>query len=802
MLANYKSPLMSRLYAADGTLIDEYVKQRRLYVPLQAIPLKLQNAFIAAEDSSFYKHGGIDFKSIFGAAVNNVIRYKEGKNLVGASTITQQLVKNLLLSNERTLDRKIKEAILSARITKVMSKKKVLEIYLNEIYLGYRSYGVAAAALNYFDKSLNQLSLAEIAFIASLPKSPSSLDPKKNYERALSRRNWVLKRMRQDGFISKTEMELAQAAAIEIKDIAKLNKIEAGSYSETVRKRVVEVFAKENILEDGLLITGTLDPRLQEIGFKALRKGIYNYDRRRGYRGPLKNIAEKKQEHNNDDLNSLIEDIVDAESDVKVLSPNWSEKLAEISVPEEVMSNNWKLAVVMNLGPDQVDIGFSSGETGFILLRDLAWARTINLVIDPETELEKEEFSPEITDPSQVFEVGDVIVVRPSSKFKGRNYLRQIPEVNGALVALNPHDGRVLAMLGGYNDSRVEFNRAVQAVRQPGSIVKPFTYLAALENEFMPTSIVVDDEIRMKKEDGSTWIPQNYSGVFYGPTPLRIGLEKSRNVTTVRLAEMVGLSRVASVFKRYQIDEDPELNYAMILGASETNLLDITKAYAMIANGGKRIYPKFIEKINDSEGKIIFRRVNQDCPNCNYDQEDNIDLLEPPVIADNRETITDARTAYQMVSMLQGVVERGTAWRVKSLKKSLAGKTGTTNDSLDAWFVGFSADLVVGVWIGYDVPRSLGLKETGSTAAVPVFVDFMKEALAGKEARPFMIPEGIKLVKVDRLTGKKPLPTTDKGDIIFEALKEENISKIANEIEQEIGGEVEFNNDEYGSSIY
>lgn len=782
-LAKYEPSVTSRLYAASGDLLDEYAKDYRLYVPINSIPKKLQNAFIAAEDSNFYSHIGIDIESILAAMVKNVFRYKDGKSLVGASTITQQVVKNILLSKERTLSRKIKEAILSIRITKVLSKERVLELYLNEIYLGNHAYGVAAAALNYFDKSLNELTLDEMAFLAALPKAPSYLDPRKNYTKAIVRRNWVLDRMNQDGFITKQQMVIAKSTKIILKTSEIQQAVNAGSYSESVRKEVVDMFGEKKLLEGGLLITGTLDPKLQAIAYETLRKGIYNYDRRRGYRGPYKKFPELVNE-----------------GGIGLL-PNWQNKLKEVSVPVEVKSNDWALAIVLSLQQDKANIGFADGSEGYVTLADFAWAKKLITVIDPETEEKVEEWQNEITHPAQVVGLGDVIVVGKSNYTSGKYFLRQIPEVNGAIVAINPHDGRVMAMVGGYNDSKTEFNRAVQALRQPGSIVKPFTYLAALERGFMPTTIIVDDEIRMKKSDGSVWIPKNYSGKMYGLTPMRIGLEKSRNITTVRLAEMVGLNRVADVFDRYELPRQEDLNYSLVLGSNETNLLSITRAYAMIANGGKKINPEVIEKIQDKEGKVIYKRDKRDCVVCVIPDEITKDDIVVPELEDDRKAITDPRVAYQMISLLEGVVQRGTGWRAKTIHKPIAGKTGTTNDSFDAWFMGFSADLAVGVWVGYDSPRSLGKKETGSSVTVPIFVDFMKQALADRDARPFNVPEGIKFVKIDRFTGKPPLPSTPKRDIIFEAIKAENLNNLSDDKATDSDGNI-INDNDYGSSIY
>jgi penicillin-binding protein 1A len=756
-LVDYEPVITSRLYAENGNLIAEFAKEKRSFVPGKFIPKHVKDAFIAAEDSNFYDHPGVDLGSIIRATYQNIFRFSKKQRFIGGSTITQQVVKNILLTKERTLSRKIKEAILAVRISKILSKERVLELYLNEIYLGYRSFGVATAALNYFNKSLDDLSIAEAAFLASLPKAPGALDPKKNYDRILARRDWVIGRMFQDGFINIEEKKLAIATPI-ITRPPLTNKVNnAGSFSEVVRKETIDLVSERSLTEDGLVIHGTLVPKLQNIAVKYLRNGLRSYDRRNGYRGAIANI-----------------NIMTAGN---VLGDNWADLLAAIERPNK-LDKNWHLAVVTKIEEDQAIIGFEDKSEGFIKLKALKWVKIPVTIINEETG-DSEQTLQKITAIKDVFKLGDVILVqKKQNSLLAEYYLRQIPEINGAVVIMNPHNGAVFAMVGGYNDDSTSFNRAVQAKRQPGSIIKPFTYLAALENGFSPNNIVIDDEVRMKKEDGTDWIPMNYSKKFYGATPIRIGLEKSRNVVTVRLAEMVGLSKVAEIVKRYDISDNPLDNYAMILGADETSLLRVTNAYAMIANGGKKIKPHTIEKIQHKSGKTIYKRDQRLCHNCLIDNEPDISQIKFPNIADTSEYVTDERSAYQMISLLEGVVSRGTAWRARHLRKPIAGKTGTTNDSFDAWFVGFSSDIVVGVWAGFDQPKTLGEHETGSSVALPIFVNIMKKIQVDYDSRPFKVPENIKFSKIDRNTGLVPNATSLNKDIIFEVFKSENFEKF------------------------
>lgn len=733
-LAKYEPPTVTRLYASDGRMMEEYAKEKRLFVPIEAIPKRLVYAFIAAEDKNFYEHPGIDIVSIFRAAVSNLSNIGKNRSLVGGSTITQQVVKNFLLTNEKSLSRKIKEAILAFRITQAFPKDKIMELYLNEIYLGNRSYGVAAAALNYFNKSIDELTIEEAAMLASLPKAPSSLDPRRYPEKAKARRDWVIGRMAEEGFISEVDAVLATAKPINIQD-RDATEIVSNSdfFAEAIRQKLEALYGEEGVYEKGLAVRTTLDPELQTYAQDALRKGLVAYDRRHGWRGAISKLESVE---------------------------NWNEDLNNLS--ESVSMGAWKLAVILKVDDKEAEIGFKDGSRGGIPLKYVKWARRY---------IDLNELGPEIKKVSQVLSVGDVIA---AGKVSDNIYaLEQIPEINGAIVAMDPHTGKVLALVGGYYYGDSQFNRAIQAKRQPGSAFKPFVYLAALENGFNPNSIIIDEEVQLERgDDLPGWRPQNYSGEYYGPTTLRVGVEKSRNAMTVRLSQLMGIGKVVEVAKRFGINEDPDRNFSVALGSAETSPLQLTTAYAMLVNGGKKIEPQMIERIQNSKGKTIYNSDKRTCNNCLLDDEVNIEEVTPPELADNRKTISDPIATFQMVSILEGVVERGTGRHLKSLGKILAGKTGTTNESIDAWFMGFSADLAIGVYVGFDNPSSLGRYETGASAALPIWKDFAKKALANKPDIPFRRPPGIKLIKIDAKTGLLPSPGTPKERIIYEAFRE------------------------------
>ncbi len=739
-LKNYNPMITTRLYAADGTLISEFSKEKRVFVPIDTIPKNLINAFLAAEDSNFYKHSGIDPVAIFRTSIQNFFAVLKGDPAMGgASTITQQVVKNFLLSRERTLQRKVKEAILAFRMTQAFSKDRILELYLNQIYLGSGTYGVGAAAQVYFDKSIDELTIEEAALLATLPKAPSKLDPRKNIDKAKLRRDWVIQRMIDENFIEEDAGKAAmeQAIVLKVRDVEENTK--ANFFSDSVKKELTELYGSDSVFENGIVVSTTLQPRLQKIASKAFDAGIEEYDQKHGYRGAISKI--------------------DA-------SGNWREDLQKFEV-KKIYKDSWSKAVVLSISRDVATVGIENGELGSIEFNSLKWAKKY-LSVDSRGPVPKKI--------SDIFAVGDVILVEKGEK--GETYfLRQVPEVNGAFLAMDPHTGRVLAMMGGYVDTANQFNRATQAMRQPGSTMKTFGYIAALENGMTPATIIMDEEISLNQGFGlPPYQPNNYSGEFYGPTTLRLGLEQSRNVTTVRMADQVGLDKVVNVVKKFGINDSPQKIYSLVLGSTETTVMRLATAYSMMVNGGKKITPLMIEKIQDRDGKTIYRRDKRECRDCaisnlnDYVAKD-VEQLSMPILDDSKEQVTDPATAFQITSMLQGVVERGTAARARAVGKIIGGKTGTTNNSYDSWFVGFSPDLVTAVYIGFDTPKSLGAEETGASVALPVFINFMKEALKNTPSTPFRVPNSVKFVKIDRTTGKYPTPVTPKERIFFEAFK-------------------------------
>lgn len=764
-LEKYDPATLTRLYAANGKLLAEYSTEKRIFVPLSAIPKSVIHAFLSAEDKNFYSHTGIDFTGLGRAVFNNIKNYGQGKSLVGGSTITQQVVKNFLLTSEKSIERKIKEAILAMRISRVYSKDKILELYLNEIYLGMGSYGVAAAAQNYFNKSLDELTVEEVALLATEPKAPADYNPKKNYDAAKRRRDWVIDRMNEDGYITAAEAKIAQDTPINLRSRDATDTAHADFFAEEVRRTLSDMYGADVLYGGGLVVKTTVNPELQKEADNALQKALIEYDRRRGYRGPITHIASLKDWKNN----------------LAVLLKEHAYQLLD----------GQKLAVVSSLDDNKAQVYFDDDKTGIIPFSLMKWTRRV--IADGK-------IGPEVKNPSDVLKVGDVIILslltpeeekiiepkkNSSSKKKADNKknsdlneqkkiwsLGQVPEVNGAMVVLDPHTGRVLAMSGGYTYGGTEFNRATQAKRQPGSSFKPFVYMAGLESGFTPSDVFLDAPVEMSQGAGmSAWKPSNYHGDYLGPTTMRIGLEKSRNTMTVRIAQAMGLDKVLEIGKRFGIYDEPAPNFSIVLGATETTLMRLVNAYGMIANGGKKIIPSLIERIDDRHGKTIFRRDDRVCSECRVSDLSIIGPnISPPELADMREQVADPRIIYQITSMLQGVATRGTAARSNEIGKTVAGKTGTTNDSLDTWFVGFTPDLVAGVFVGYDKPRTLGKRETGASVALPAFIDFMKNALADVPNKPFKVPRGIQLVKVDLHTGL-PLDGTEPPDskIIEEA---------------------------------
>lgn len=733
-LAVYNPPMVTRVHAGDGRLLAEFASERRVFVPIDAMPKRLVAAFLSAEDKNFYDHPGLDIFGMGRAMVTNLKNLGGDRRPEGASTITQQVAKNFFLSNEVSYVRKIKEGILSIRIERAFSKDRILELYLNEIFLGSRSYGVAAAALNYFNKSLDELSIAEAAYLAALPKAPNNYHPERQHDAAIIRRNWVIGRMLEDGVITQAEAERSVAEPLQIRRRADTEFVTAEYFAEEVRRELARKFGEKEMYELGLSVRTSLDPRLQTVATRTMRAGLLAYDRRHGWRGPLTRLERLD---------------------------DWAAPLGAIKMPAG--GEAWRLAVVLpgEAKADAAEIGFADGTRGRIPLAELRWARPY---------IDDDRVGPEPRKPADTVKPGEVVLVEAVVKDeKGKDLppgsfgLRQIPTVQGGLVALDPHTGRVLAMVGGFSPTMSQFNRATQALRQPGSAFKPFVYLTALDNGLTPSSLVMDAPFEFNPGFGQPiWRPENYSQQFYGPTPLRAGIEKSRNVMTVRLAAHLGMDKVAATVEKFGIVDKLQPYLPMSLGAGETTVLRLTTAYAMLVNGGKRITPTFIDRVQDRNGHTIHRPDSRPCDGCRGVPWQPGAAV--PAVPDTRDQIADARTVYQIVSMLEGVVQRGTATKIAALGRPLAGKTGTTNDSNDTWFVGFAPDLAVGLYFGFDQPRSLGNKETGGSAAVPVFKDFMADALADKPATPFRVPRGVRLVRVNPATGRLASPG-EKGAI-------------------------------------
>ncbi len=748
-LANYAPPLMTRVYATDGKVLQEYAVEGRVFVPLDAIPQRVVDAFIAAEDQNFYAHHGIDPMGIARAVFTAVEERLQGsdRRMKGASTITQQVAQNFLLGKEYKFSRKIREAILSVRMEQEFTKEHILELYLNQIYLGYGSYGVAAASVNYFNKSLDELSLSEVAFLAALPKAPNNYNPQRRPEAARDRRDYVVNRMVEDGYATAAEAKQAKQEPITVRTRDETQKIVGGEYfAEEVRREIAGRYGDTALYQGGLTVRTSLDPFLQATSDKVLREGLIRYDRRHGWRGPVTHVEGKG-----------------------------SAALKEVPAPAG-MPETWQLALVEEVANDRLAIVLGDGTKGTIPMPELTWARKW---------LPEQQRGAAITKASQVAAVGDVIMVSnekrpdvndPNSALIEKQYLpqgtyglRQIPQVEGALVAMDPHTGRVLALTGGFAFARSQFDRATQALRQPGSAFKPFVYLTAMENGYSPSTLVLDAPFVMDQGPGlPKWKPHNYEeGEYLGLATLRIGLEKSHNLMTVRLAQALGMDKVADTAKNFGIVDKLDPFLANSLGAQDTTPLRLTTAYAEIVNGGKKLTPTLIDRVQDRTGKTVYRFDARACADCN-----NVlwNGQEPPVLPDNREQLSDPASLYQIVHMLEGVVERGTGAGVAVVRKPLAGKTGTSNDIESVWFMGFSPDLVVGVFVGFDEPRTLGFHEQGATVSGPIFRDFMLTALKDKPATPFRVPEGVSFVRINHDTGKPAEP----GDrvVILEAFKD------------------------------
>ena len=749
-LAQYTPPTISRIYSAEGQIIDEFARERRLFVPATDIPDLIKQAFISAEDKNFYTHKGYDTRGILSAAFDAV--KSRGRNVRGASTITQQVMKNFLLSGDRRIERKIKEIILATRLEETLSKEKILELYLNEIFLGQNSYGVAAAAQTYFNKNLSELAPHEAAFLASLPKAPSDYHPVRRKDRLKSRRNFVLKEMRENGYLSEAvyEQEVAQP----------LRSVQNGDFenyrvalpprdyfTDEIRRQLSRDFGEEEFFSGGMSVRATIDPEMQDEAAQALQRQLERYDRGLGlWRGTGEKIP--------------VETLGSEE--------NWRAALAAVNVARDVkLENQWYPAVVLELGNQDARIGIEGVEDDadghWIPAKDVQWARKL---------LENGKRGKKARVASDLLEVGDVVHVRRMTADADGSFirwtLRQVPRVQGGFMVMDVNSGRVIAMQGGFSYQNSVFNRATQARRQPGSSFKPFVYASALDSGYTPATIIVDAPIEINTPQG-VWRPKNASHQYYGPTPLRTGIERSRNLMTIRLAQEVGMDVVADYAERFGVYERMSPFLANALGSEETTLFKMVSAYAMFANGGERVEPTLVDRVQDRNGKTVFRHDNRECQNCD---DPTIPRLKSPTITSNRERVMNAVTAYQLTSMMQGVVDRGTASKAVNLPVPVAGKTGTTNDAKDVWFIGFTSNIVAGCYIGYDTPRSMGRGASGGGMCGPVFQQFMSRAIKKYGGGKFRAPAGCDFIKIDRFTGA-PLSDDASGpNVVSECFRE------------------------------
>ena len=716
-LKNYKPSVSSKVYSGNGVLISDFSSEKRIFVPYNAIPKNIINSFLSSEDKNFFKHPGVDAKGILRAVKNNIFNLIKSNRLEGASTITQQVAKNFLLSNEVSLDRKIKEAILAFRIERALSKERILELYLNQIYLGEGSYGIASASLRYFDKPISELNYSESAMLAALPKAPSKYNPYKNKELATYRRNLVIKNLFENSYISKENYKKFTKSEIILKKRKRIFLEDTRYFVEDVRKKVIKDYGYDKVYKQGFNIKTPINLELQNLASSSLRKGLLDYDRRKGWRGPLDNRKNK----------------------------DWYKNLDKFDLEKSI---GWQIAIVKRIDKFETVIQTSNKENGIIKYEDINWTRK---------------------DFNEIFKVNDLIYVKKISE--GTFSLRQLPNVNGGIVVMDPYSGRILAMSGGFSFKKSEFNRVSQAKRQPGSAFKPFIYALALENNYSPSSLILDAPIVLKQgEDLKMWKPENYGKKFYGLSTLRTGVEKSRNLMTVRISQNLGIDKIINFSKKLNIYENPEELMSVSLGSAETTLLNITSAYCSFVNGGKLITPIIIDRIQDSQGNTISNNEKRFCENCDKISFDGNNV---PIIKSNFKQIFSPQTAYQMTSILEGAIERGTGKNLRDLNLQLAGKTGTTNNNTDTWFIGFTSNLVVGVYVGYDNPKRLGKYETGSKTALPIFKEFIKKAVNNYEARPFKIAKDIKMMVIDAETGKK----ADFGSkkTIIESYKKEKI---------------------------
>ncbi|MCV2446946.1 penicillin-binding protein 1A [Paracoccus sp. DMF] len=742
-LAQYAPKTISRIFSGEGRIIDEFAEERRIFVPIDEIPPLVREAFVSAEDKNFYHHHGFDPRGMIGAMVEAV--KSRGQNVRGASTITQQVMKNFLLSSDRSVERKIKELILATRLESTLSKDQILELYLNEIFLGQNSFGVAAAAQTYFNKPLTELAPHEAATLAAMPQAPGRYHPVRAKERVTERRNYVLREMWQNGYIDQATWEAESKLP--------LRSVQNGDFpafqqqlpprdyfTDEIRRQLSAQFGAEEFFSGGLAIRATVDPRLQKVAARALQKALEQYDRGRGiWRGTRVTIPAEQ---------------LATEAD-------WRAALAETKVPRDI--EGWFPAVVLALGDTDATIGIEDHEaTQTIPAKDVQWARK---------RLSDGKLGPKARVASDLLEVGDVVLVRQMTDDKTgaliRWTLRQVPEIEGGFMAMDVNTGRVISMQGGFSYQSSVFNRATQAQRQPGSSFKPFVYAAALDSGFTPATIIVDEPITVNTPQG-LWTPKNASGKFYGPTPMRTGIEQSRNLMTIRIAQDIGMDTVAKYAEKFGVYDHLGHFLANSLGAQETTLFKMVAAYAMFANGGERVEPTLVDRVQDRRGRTIYRHDRRDCVTCG---QATLPAGAAPQIVSNRERVMDAITAYQLTSMMEGVVKRGSG-RGVSLPVPVAGKTGTTNDAKDVWFIGFTSNLVAGCYLGYDQPRTLGSNAFGGTLCVPVFNEFMKEAVKEFGGTAFAVPPGGHFVNIDRFSGAILGPDAKGDNVIAEYFRD------------------------------
>ena len=736
-LKNYKPPVSSKLYSGIGELVSDFSSEKRIFVPYNAIPKKVVYSFLSAEDKNFFSHPGVDAKGIIRAVINNISNLINSKRLEGASTITQQVAKNFLLTNEVSLNRKIKEAILAFRIERALSKERILELYLNQIYLGEGAYGIASASLAYFDKPISKLNFEEAALLAALPKAPSRYNPFKNIELAKYRRNLVIQNLFDNSYINEKSYNELLKSEIKLNKRKKIYLEDSRFYVEDVRKFIVDSYGFDKVYKQGFNIKSPLNLNLQSIATQSLRNGLINYDRRKGWRGPISNIKNKS---------------------------DWINEVKKFKLEKSI---GWNLAIVNKINEFSLEIETDQKNLGKIYFKDMEWIKKTS---------------------EKKFKIGDIIYVK---KIKKNSYsLEQLPAANGGIIVMDPYTGRVLAMSGGFSFKKSEFNRATQALRQPGSAFKPFIYALALENNFTPSTLILDAPIVLDQgEDLKLWKPENYGKKFYGPSTLRTGIEKSRNLMTVRIAQDLGIKKIAEFAKQLNIYENPDELMSISLGSAETTLSKLTSAYCSFINGGKLVKPIFVDRIQDSAGNTIFNSEERKCTKCK-----EISFLgnEYPKINDNFPQIFSPETAYQITSMLEGVVKRGTGKKLKDLNLDLAGKTGTTNKNTDAWFIGFTSNVVVGVYIGFDEPKTLGKFETGGKTALPIFKSFIKNAVDKNDARPFKVAKNIKMMVVDPITGKKANFASKKT--IIEVYKKNKIENNNLDVKDDLYLKINKNN--------